>query len=61
MKNNETIHQIAIKYLTYLVLNKRKVDNKQEPKHPPIVNEYQNNMLFKVYNIHTNKSPITTR
>jgi hypothetical protein len=32
MKN---IHQIAIKYLTYLVLNKRKLDNKQTPvPHP---------------------------
>ena len=31
MKN---IHQIAIKYLTYLVLNKRKLDDKQEP--PPL-------------------------
>ena len=28
-KNYENIHQIAIKYLTYLVLNKRKLDNKQ--------------------------------
>ena len=26
----KSIHHIAIKYLTYLVLNKRKLDNKQE-------------------------------
>ena len=32
MKN---IHQNAIKYLTYLVLNKRKIDNKQTPVPPP--------------------------
>lgn len=32
MKN---IHQNAIKYLTYLVLNKRKLDNKQAPILPP--------------------------
>ena len=32
MKN---IHQNAIKYLTYLVLNKRKLDNKQTPIPPP--------------------------
>jgi hypothetical protein len=32
MKN---IHQNAIKYLTYLVLNKRKLDNKQTPILPP--------------------------
>ena len=32
MKN---IHQIAIEYLTHLVPNKRKLDNKQEPIHPP--------------------------
>ena len=32
MKN---IHQNAIKYLTYLVLNKRKLDNKQVPTSPP--------------------------
>jgi hypothetical protein len=31
MKN---IHQNAIKYLTYLVLNKRKLDNKQKPVPP---------------------------
>jgi hypothetical protein len=29
------IHQNAIKYLTYLVLNKRKLDNKQKPVPPP--------------------------
>ena len=29
------IHQNAIKYLTYLVLNKRKLDNKQTPIPPP--------------------------
>jgi hypothetical protein len=29
------IHQNAIKYLTYLVLNKRKLDNKQTPVPPP--------------------------
>ena len=32
MKN---IHQNAIKYLTYLVLNKRKLDNKQNTIAPP--------------------------
>ena len=32
MKN---IHQNAIKFLTYLVLNKRKLDNKQNPVPPP--------------------------
>ena len=32
MKN---IHQNAIKYLTYLVLNKRKLDNKQKTVTPP--------------------------
>lgn len=30
------IHQISMKYLTYLVLNKRKPDNKQAPMNPPI-------------------------
>ena len=29
------IYQNAIKYLTYLVLNKRKLDNKQTPVPPP--------------------------
>ena len=29
------IHQIAIKYLTYLILNIRKLDNKQPPVDPP--------------------------
>ena len=29
------LHQIAIKYLTYLILNKRKLDNKQPPVDPP--------------------------
>ena len=29
------MHQNAIKYLTYLVLNKRKLDNKQTPVPPP--------------------------
>ena len=33
MKN---IHQNAIKYLTYLDINKRKLENKQTPP-PPIV------------------------
>ena len=32
MKN---IHQNAIKYLTYLILNKRKLDNKQNIVPPP--------------------------
>ena len=32
MKN---LYQNAIKYLTYLVLNKRKLDNKQTPVLPP--------------------------
>ena len=32
MKN---LHQNAIKYLTYIVLNKRKLDNKQIPIPPP--------------------------
>ena len=39
-KNNiknlmEKMHQNAIKYLTYLVLNKRKLKNKQTPISPP--------------------------
>jgi hypothetical protein len=39
-KNNiktlmKKIHENAIKYLTYLVLNKRKLDNKQTPVPPP--------------------------
>jgi hypothetical protein len=29
------IHENAIKYLTYLVLNKRKLDNKHNPVPPP--------------------------
>ena len=29
------LHQNAIKHLTYLVLNKRKLDNKQTPILPP--------------------------
>ena len=29
-KNHENTHQFCIKFLTYLVLNKRKLDNKQE-------------------------------
>ena len=40
----KTIHQITIKYLAYLVLNKRKLDNKQIPILPPspqIVNRCQ--------------------
>ena len=32
MKN---IHKNAIKYLTYLVLNKKKLDNKQKTVTPP--------------------------
>ena len=28
-------HQILIKYLTYLILNKRKLDNTQTPVDPP--------------------------
>lgn len=32
MKN---IHHIAMQYLTYLHLNKRKLDNKQKPIPPP--------------------------
>jgi hypothetical protein len=42
----KSIHQITIKYLTCLVLNKRKLDNKQEPilsPPPSIVNRYQYN------------------
>jgi hypothetical protein len=35
MKN---IHQNAIKYLTCLVLNKRRLDNKQKPVTPPLPN-----------------------
>ena len=31
----KNLHQNAIKFLTYLVLNKRKLDNKQTPLHPP--------------------------
>ena len=30
-----SIHHNAIKYLTYLALNKRKIDNKQAPVPPP--------------------------
>ena len=30
----ENIHHIAIKYLTYLVLKKGKLDNKQQPIQP---------------------------
>ena len=33
----KSLHQNAIKYLTYLVLNKRKLDNKQIPI--PLPNE----------------------
>ena len=29
------LHQIVIKYLTYLILNKKKLDNKQPPVVPP--------------------------
>ena len=29
------LHQIVIKYLTYLVLNECKLDNKQTPMDPP--------------------------
>ena len=29
------LHQIAIKHLTYLILNKNKLDNKQPPVYPP--------------------------
>ena len=29
------LHQTAIKHLTYLLLNKRKLDNKQTPVNPP--------------------------
>ena len=29
------LHQIAFKYLTYLILNKRKLYNKQPPIDPP--------------------------
>ena len=32
---HEKYHQNAIKYLTYLVLNKRKLYNKQTPVPPP--------------------------
>ena len=35
IKKMKTIHQIAIKYLTYLVINKKILDNKQEPISPP--------------------------
>ena len=31
----KSLHHNAIKYLTYLVLNKRKLDNKQTPIPPP--------------------------
>ena len=40
MKN---IHQNAIKYLTYIVLNKRKLDNKQPPLHLPNSGYYRLN------------------
>ena len=33
--SHKKIHQNAIKYLTYLVLNKRKLDNKQKTVTPP--------------------------
>ena len=29
------IHQVVIKYLTYLILNKQKLDNNQLPVEPP--------------------------
>ena len=35
-KTMKSIHHIAMKYMTYVVLNKRKLDNKQEPILPPI-------------------------
>ena len=64
VKKMKIIHQIAIKYLTYLVLNKRKLDNKQEPElllH--IVNGYQNNVLYFTLFLYIfiNKSPPSTR
>lgn len=31
----KAMHQTIIKYLTYVILNKRKLDNKQEPVAPP--------------------------
>ena len=31
------LHEIAIKYLTYLIINKRKLDNKQSPVDPPLL------------------------
>ena len=61
----KAIHQIAIKYLTYLVLNTRKLDNKQEHSTPPphIVHGYQNNVFYFIFLLYvfTNKSPPTTR
>ena len=46
----KSIHHIAIKYLTYPVLDERKIDNKQEPVPPPththIVMKYQYNVLL---------------
>ena len=62
-KTMKTIRQIAIEYPTYLVFNKRKVDNKQEPVLPHIVNKYQYNVLLLhfISYIFTNKSPPTAR
>jgi hypothetical protein len=34
-EKTKKLHENAIKYLTYLVLNKRKLDNKQTPVPPP--------------------------
>ena len=34
-KAMKAMHQTIIKYLTYVILNKRKLDNKQEPVAPP--------------------------
>ena len=39
------IHQNAINYVTYLVLNKRKLDNKQNPI-APLNNKFQKNYLL---------------
>ena len=36
------MHPTAINYLTYLVLNKRKLDNNQPPKDPPAPATKQN-------------------
>ena len=52
MKN---IHQIAIKYLTYLVLNKRKLKNNQAPIDMPPMNPNAHTYFIK--NSQTEQGP----